>query len=109
MKFRTILKMMEWEALLWLAGLIYLIFVDPCSSSRFTLCPFHNLGIKFCPGCGLGRAISYFYRGDIIMSFRTHPLGIAAFFMILYRITELLIRTKRRIQQSKEINYGKCS
>jgi len=109
MRLNTMLKTIEWEAFFWLAGLIYLIFVDPCATGGFTFCPFHNLGITFCPGCGLGRSISFFYRGEILNSFRTHPLGIASFILISYRIIELLIKTNRNFNKIKEINYGKHS
>ena len=73
------------EAFIWLAALVSFIFHDP-SSVHYTLCPLHNLGIDFCPGCGLGHAISYFFHGDIVRSFEAHPLGIFAVALLSYRI-----------------------
>jgi hypothetical protein len=84
------IKLIPLEAWMWIAGLIYLAFINPYEQQYFTFCPFHNLGIEFCPGCGLGRSISFFYHGDIINSLKTHPLGIAAFIVISHRIFSLI-------------------
>jgi len=85
-----ILKAAPLEAWMWTASLIYLAFINPYHQQTFTFCPFHNLGLEFCPGCGLGRSIAFFYHGDFLMSLKTHPLGIIAFFMLFYRIIELI-------------------
>jgi len=108
-KIKSILKITEWEALLWLVGLIYLIFINPYQTQQFTLCPFHNLGITFCPGCGLGRSISFLYHGDFQNSFQTHPLGIIAFVLIFNRIVQLLNKMKNNYHKIREVIYGKCT
>jgi hypothetical protein len=105
-KIKSILKIVEWEAVFWLSGLIYLLFINPYQVQHFTLCPFHNLGISFCPGCGLGRSISFFYHGDLFHSIKTHPLGIIAFVLITLRTTKLFIRMINNYQKSKEVIYG---
>ncbi len=102
---KKILKTVEWEALAWIAGLIYLALIDPYSDSHFTLCPYKNLGINFCPGCGLGKSISLFYHGDFSLSVHTHPLGIIAFTIISIRIVQL-IRKKYFSNQNGEAIYG---
>ncbi|PKL81588.1 MAG: hypothetical protein CVV24_14490 [Ignavibacteriae bacterium HGW-Ignavibacteriae-3] len=106
MKLRSVLKIIEWEAVLWLVGLIYLLFINPYASQHFTLCPFDNLGITFCPGCGLGRSISFFYQGDLIHSIKTHPLGIIAFGLISIRIIRLVIKMINNYHKSEEVLYG---
>jgi hypothetical protein len=108
-KIKSILKIVEWEAVLWAIGLIYLLFVNPYQTHEFTFCPFHNLGITFCPGCGLGRSISFFYHGNFIQSFKAHPLGIAAFVLIFYRIVVLFNKMNKNFHKTNEVNYGKCN
>ncbi|MFA7228839.1 MAG: DUF2752 domain-containing protein [Melioribacteraceae bacterium] len=105
-KFRSILKIVEWEAIFWLIGLGYLFLIDPYEIQHFTLCPFHNIGITFCPGCGLGRSISFFYHADLINSFRTHPLGITAFVLITIRTAKLFAKTINNYNKSEEVMYG---
>jgi hypothetical protein len=105
-KIRSILKIVEWEAVLWLAGLIYLALINPYGVQHFTLCPFNNIGITFCPGCGLGRSISLFYHADLIHSFRAHPLGIIAFFLIAFRTVRLFTKMINNYHKTEEVMYG---
>ncbi|MCL6099134.1 MAG: DUF2752 domain-containing protein [Bacteroidetes bacterium] len=100
------LKLVEWEAVLWLVGLIYLLFINPYQPQHYTLCPFKNMGITFCPGCGLGRSISLFYHGDLIHSIKAHPLGILAFILIVARTTKLFIKMYFNFHKTKEVTYG---
>ena len=83
-------RLIPLEAWIWIAGLIYLFFINPYQPQTFTLCPFHNLGLDFCPGCGLGRSIAFFYHGDILHSLKAHPLGMAGLAIIIYRIYFLI-------------------
>jgi hypothetical protein len=89
------------EGVLWTIALLYLLFINPYEVQKFTLCPFHNMGIEYCPGCGLGRSISFLYHGDILHSIKTHPLGIAAFVLIILRIAQLTKQTIENFQQKK--------
>ncbi|MFA4863650.1 MAG: DUF2752 domain-containing protein, partial [Bacteroidales bacterium] len=79
------------EALIWIVALIFLAFSNP-AVHHYTLCPLDNLGISYCPGCGLGRSIGYFFRLDIESSFLAHPLGIPAVFLLVYRSLKILIK-----------------
>jgi hypothetical protein len=82
------------EAFIWIIGLIALAVYVP-GDGHFTLCPVSRLGFHFCPGCGLGRSISFFFHGEIVQSFTTHPLGIFAVIVLSFRIytlTTLYIR-----------------
>lgn len=69
----------------WTVALVLLYFCDP-HSHHFGLCPLENIGIAWCPGCGLGRAIALFMQGEIGASFAMHWLGIPTFFIVIHRI-----------------------
>jgi hypothetical protein len=76
------------EALMWTAGLLALACYNP-SDTHISLCPLYQLGFDFCPGCGLGRSISYLFHGNFAQSFRTHPLGIFAVIVLSLRVYTL--------------------
>ncbi|NWJ50509.1 MAG: DUF2752 domain-containing protein [Bacteroidetes bacterium] len=82
-------KIINIELIFWICALILLAFTNP-NEHHFTLCPFSNLGFKYCPGCGIGRSIAYLFRGDIIHSFQMHPLGIFALAVIDFRIYQII-------------------
>ncbi len=75
---------------MWMAGLFYLMLIDPNSVHHFSFCPLKNLGFDFCPGCGLGLSISKIFHFDFYGSFQTHPLGVPALIIILNRIYVLI-------------------
>lgn len=77
------------EALVWAASLLILAFYYPEGETHFSICPLNNLGFDFCPGCGLGRSISFLFRGEVKQSFAAHPLGIFAVIVLSYRIFRL--------------------
>ncbi|MGD8780065.1 MAG: DUF2752 domain-containing protein [Ignavibacteria bacterium] len=103
---KKICAFINMEALMWVAVLVSVFFINPYGEQHFTLCPFHNLGIDFCPGCGIGRSISFLYHGDIVNSFNMHPLGFFAFFIILYRIIILQIKSIRNNKIKNEVTHG---
>jgi len=82
------------EAFIWIAALIVLAVSSPVDT-HYSLCPLHNLGFDWCPGCGLGHSISWLFRGDIEQSFHAHPLGIPALIIILLRIISIFRKNKR--------------
>jgi hypothetical protein len=77
------------EAYIWIAGLLALAFLTP-GESHFTLCPLANMGFEHCPGCGLGKSITFLFHGNIMESFKAHPLGIFAVGVLVYRIITLI-------------------
>lgn len=79
---------LPWEALIWMAGFVVLASYEP-SQEHVSICPLNRLGFTFCPGCGLGRSVSFFFHGEIIHSLTTHPLGIFAVIVLSYRIIQL--------------------
>ncbi|MFO8001168.1 MAG: DUF2752 domain-containing protein [Marinilabilia sp.] len=78
------------EAFFWIIALIALALTNPESQGHFSLCPVKNAGLDFCPGCGLGHAISWLFRGHVTASFNSHPLGIPAVLILLTRSINLL-------------------
>ena len=92
-------KVVGVEALFWMAAIIFLALIEPTESTHFTLCPFSAMGIDFCPGCGLGRSVSYILHGEIATSLIVHPLGIFALIILTTRVISLI-----KINWS---NYGK--
>ncbi len=85
------------EAFIWISALLLLAFTDP-NCHHYTICPFSNLGFHYCPGCGLGRSIAYFFRADLVSSFQAHPLGIPAVGLFIYRIVQVFKLNFKNIQ-----------
>ena len=77
------------EAVLWTSALVWLALMDPAGGSHVTLCPLSALGFDWCPGCGLGRAVSYALHGDLAGSFHHHFLGIPAVVVLVSRVAVL--------------------
>ncbi|UCD18571.1 MAG: DUF2752 domain-containing protein [Candidatus Zixiibacteriota bacterium] len=93
-KYSRILGYIRLEAVFWFLGLAYLAAIDPFSAGHFSFCPLDNLGLDFCPGCGLGRSISLIFQGDLSGSLAAHPLGIPALIILLSRIVTITYRTR---------------
>jgi len=77
------------ELVFWIAALVALAVCDPAQPSHFTLCPFKLLGITWCPGCGIGHAIAFLFKGDVAQSVSAHWFGIPALAIIMWRIYTL--------------------
>ncbi|MBN9349549.1 MAG: DUF2752 domain-containing protein [Chitinophagaceae bacterium] len=76
------------ELSFWILSLSGLYFL-PMPVDGFSFCPFHMLGLHFCPGCGLGKSIHLAFHGEFSASFRMHPFGIPAIFIITSRIISI--------------------
>ena len=87
----------------WIFALMILAISDP-HQPHLSLCLFKLAGIPYCPGCGLGHAISYLFRGEFISSFNTHPLALPALFFILLRLYRLIFH--KPVFTLKIIKYG---
>jgi hypothetical protein len=74
------------ELIFWIAALTSLAITNPYAPAHFSLCPLKLLKMSWCPGCGLGHAISFLFHGNISSSFKAHWLGIPATAIILHRI-----------------------
>jgi len=86
--FRQFVKA-RFEAVVWITGLMLMAFMSPVNTHA-SLCPLKATGLGFCPGCGLGHSIAWLFRGDFAASFHTHPLGIVAVIILVWRIIEIL-------------------
>ena len=84
------IQLKYFELIFWIAGLTALAVMSPGTDPHYSLCIFKLSGIEFCPGCGLGHSISYLSHGDLPASFASHPLGIFAVPVIVFRIYKLL-------------------
>jgi len=101
-----ILKAIDFEAAVWLGGLLYLTFINPYDTEHLNFCLFSLAGIENCPGCGLGKSISMIFRGDIIGSLNTHPLGIPAVILISKRIFQLTRNKIKKFHKPMEVYNG---
>lgn len=84
------------ELIFWLTGLIYLISINP-TNDHFTFCPLNQIGTDWCPGCGLGKSLSFIFHFDLSQSIKTHPLGIFALIIIIHRILTLTKNFRREL------------
>jgi len=89
----TMIRRIDLEAVFWITGLLGLAIARPDVDDHYTLCVFKRMGFKRCPGCGLGRSISYLVRGHVRDSLKAHPLAIFATIVIMRRIVFLLRRS----------------
>ncbi|TXK46444.1 DUF2752 domain-containing protein [Pontibacter qinzhouensis] len=78
------------EAAVWVVALVALAFTDPEAKHLVSFCPVSWVYEGGCPGCGLGHAISFLFRGQISASWQAHPLGVPALLVLLWRVYKLL-------------------
>jgi hypothetical protein len=95
---KKLFKGINKEMLVWVSGIIFLAAIDPTQEKIFSLCFIHTMGFKFCPGCGLGKSVSYLLHGEVVQSFQAHPLGIFALFVLIFRIIQLSIYSYKQIK-----------
>lgn len=98
------LHRVPFELIFWIMALVLLATATPVVSgeaSHFTLCPLAAMGIEWCPGCGIGRAITHLLHGNIKESLELHWFGIPGLMIILYKITTLAIGMKKNNNKIK--------
>lgn len=91
--FRTLsrdLRRVPVEAVVWTAGLVALACTNPEAEGLIEACLSKVLWGISCPGCGLGHAVAYLFRGEIALSFQTHPLGPLAVVILIGRVVGLV-------------------
>jgi len=108
-KIITFIRNINLEAVIWIAGLLFLACYETFNNFHFTLCPIKNLGYSFCPGCGLGESISHLFRFEILESLHAHPLGIFALIILLNRIVFLLLKSYHNYQNYLSQNLGEIN
>jgi hypothetical protein len=105
-KIITFIRSTNLEAVIWILGLSYLAIFNQIADHHFTICPIKNLGFSFCPGCGLGESISHLFRLEFLQSFISHPLGIIALPILVYRIIFLISKSFRNFQNDFSQTIG---
>jgi hypothetical protein len=94
------------ELLFWMSALLMLgnAGMDvKADGHHFTLCPLANLGISWCPGCGIGRAITHLLHGQIMESLKYHWFGLPALMIICYRIYTLMkLELTKRLKEKEK-------
>ncbi|MFB6231445.1 MAG: DUF2752 domain-containing protein [Salinibacter sp.] len=83
---------LPFEALFWTAGLVAMAAMDPQGDHLFSLCPLDAVGVSICPGCGLGHAVAYLARGELVASVQAHPLGVPAVLILATHVHRLARR-----------------
>jgi len=102
--FLLLFKVITSELFIWTASLIFLALFNNPYKTHFTICPLNNLGIDYCPGCGLGNSISYLFYGDINNSIAAHPFGIPAIIILTGRIFSLMKQEGSKYAKRVTIN-----
>ncbi len=97
------------ELYFWSIAIILLFFMN--ADSDVSLCFFHWLGFTWCPGCGIGHAISSALHFQFSRSLQQHPLGIIAVLIIFNRIRQLIFHQNNLYheQQFDDVNSGSRS
>jgi hypothetical protein len=91
----------NFELIFWVAAIIALAVANPSIQSQYTLCPLKLMGIAWCPGCGIGHAISWLLHGNLAKSWQAHWLGVPALVLITLRIFTLgrvAFKPKRKLR-----------
>lgn len=83
------------ELIVWIASVLAIFNINPYSDF-FSLCLLDNLGLHWCLGCGLARAMNLLARGEFLASWEMHPLASLAFGVIFHRIWVLIKQLKQR-------------
>lgn len=98
------LKRIPLELIFWIAALLLLATADPHNhgeTQHFTLCPLANMGLSWCPGCGIGRSLTQLFHGNFAESFALHWFGLPALLIICWRIGVL---TRMMLVNNKPFN-----
>ncbi len=97
------------ELITWSGAIIILSLSYPKTTGHFTLCPLENMGFLWCPGCGLGRSLSYLLHGELRLSLKQHWFGIPALAILICRILQLLNKFLLNLVSTNKIYHGKRS
>lgn len=78
------------EAGIWMAGLFLMALPDPSLSSTIDLCLLKAIGLSGCPGCGLGHAMGYLFRGQWGLAVESHWFSPFVLAVLMVRIAGLV-------------------
>lgn len=83
------------ELAIWVIALCALYFMQATTVSK-SLCFFSWMGIRQCPGCGIGHSINAALHLQFSNSFQYHPMGIIAIIIIFNRIKQLAFKSIKK-------------
>jgi hypothetical protein len=89
-QYRRLLRRVPLEAFIWTVGLAAMAWTDPAAEGFIDGCLFKWLGVTWCPGCGLGHAVAYLFRGEVAQSLAAHPLGVVTVVVLVGHIGRLV-------------------
>lgn len=78
------------EAGIWMVGLVLVALPDPALPSTIDLCVFKAIGLPGCPGCGLGHAVGYLFRGEWMLALESHWLSPFVLAVLVARMAGLV-------------------
>ena len=106
-KFRRLRLGPSGEAAMWVCGLLAVAIADPTAPALLETCLFKAVGFPYCPGCGLGHAVAYLARGEILLSFQSHAFAPIIVGVLLHRVFVLYreARFKRKEPVETQITY----
>jgi len=78
------------EAIIWTGGLLAVGLADPRAESLIELCLFKAVGLSGCPGCGLGHAMGFLFRGEWNLALSSHIFSPVVLVFLLHRIGSLV-------------------
>ncbi|MFY9114657.1 MAG: DUF2752 domain-containing protein [Dethiobacteria bacterium] len=83
----------------YIAGIIILL-ITPTSffETNFSICIFKNLTGIECPGCGMTRAFSSLFHGDIIGAVHHHKLVVVIFPLFCYVCVKSLLNDLQKLR-----------
>lgn len=82
------------EAILWSSTLVVLFFMNPADNGT-SLCMLKNLGVTWCPGCGIGHSIHHALHLNFTASLEHHVLGIPATIILIYQTIKSIYLTNK--------------
>jgi len=88
-----------YEAIIWTTALVLLFFMNTFENGT-SLCILKNLGVSWCPGCGLGHSVHHALHLNFSASLEEHVLGIPATIILIYQSIKSIYLT------NKTFNYG---
>lgn len=90
-----------------LAGMFFLHRIEVETLQTFPLCTFYQITGRYCPGCGMTRALFSLAHGNWVISLRYHPVVLCAFlfYFIFMLFVILKKRSGRRIRISTKPEY----
>jgi hypothetical protein len=89
MQIKAYIQRIHIELFIWIMALLLLYFMNPWQHNGFSFCLLKQLGVTWCPGCGLGHSISFLLHGEWKASINRHPLGPFAVIVLIFRIIQL--------------------